>query len=206
MTERLNQEQLSQIITEVQGLQIRQEAELDKQQIREILQELNLPPELLDEAIIQLRRRQALKVQQRRNRWIISGVVAAFVVAIASTVFFIQQNNSLISRVSTQQDRITLVADSGNLNTISRQDSQEVFYRVTLKDAPVGKKLSLSCNWIDPNGQIVKQNRYQTREINTSIWDTHCRYTIGATAPVGNWQVQMFLEGRQISDQRFEVK
>ncbi|MDZ8052841.1 MAG: DUF3859 domain-containing protein [Aulosira sp. ZfuVER01] len=206
MTERLTQEQLSQIIDEVQELQIRQEAELDKQQVQEILRELNLPPELLDEALIQLRRRQALKVQERRNRWIISGVVAAVVVAIASTVFFMQQNNSLISRVSTQQDRITLVQDSGNLNSISRQNSPEVFYRVTLKDAPVGKKLSLSCNWIDPNGQIVKQNRYQTRDINTSIWDTYCRYTIGATAPVGNWQVQMFLEDRQISDQRFEVK
>jgi hypothetical protein len=206
MTERLTQEQLSEIISEVQGLQIRQDAELDLAQVREILQELNLPPELLDEALIQLRRRQALKVQQRRNRWLVSGVVAAVVVAIASTVFFVQQQNSLISRVSTQQDRITLVENSGNLNTISRQNSPEVFYRVTLKDAPLGKKLSLSCNWIDPTGQIIKQNRYQTREINTSIWDTYCRYTIGATAPIGNWQVQMFLEGRQISDERFEVK
>lgn len=68
MTQRLTQEQLSQIVTEVEGLQVRREAELDQQQIREILQELNLPPELLDEALIQLNRRQALEVQQRRNR------------------------------------------------------------------------------------------------------------------------------------------
>ncbi|MEH2240453.1 DUF3859 domain-containing protein [Nostoc sp.] len=207
MTQRLTQEQLLQIVTEVEGLQVRREAELDQQQVREILQELNLPPELLDEALIQLNRRQALEVQQRRNRWITSGVVAVLVVAIASTIFFMQQQNSVLSRVSAQQDRITLVQNSGgDLKTISRQTNPEVFYGVTLKDAPLGKKLALSCNWIDPSGQIVKQNNYQTREISTSVWDTQCRYTINPAATVGNWKVQMFLEGRQISDETFEVK
>lgn len=38
MTQRLTQEQLTQIVTEVEGLQIRQDAELDLQQVREILQ------------------------------------------------------------------------------------------------------------------------------------------------------------------------
>ncbi|MEH2157167.1 DUF3859 domain-containing protein [Nostoc sp.] len=207
MTQRLTQEQLSQIVTEVESLQVRREAELDQQQVREILQELNLPPELLDEALIQLNRRQALEVQQRRNRWITSGVVAVVVVAIASTIFFMQQQNSVLSHVSAQQDGITLVQNSsGNLKTISRQNNPEVLYRVTLKDAPLGKKLALSCNWIDPSGQIVKQNNYQTREINTSVWDTQCRYIINPAATVGNWKVQMFLEGRQISDETFEVK
>jgi len=207
MTQRLTQEQLAQIVTEVGGLQVRRDAELDQQQVREILQELNLPPELLGEALIQLNRRQALEVQQRRNRWIASGVVAVVLVVIASTIFFIQQQNSVLSRVSAQQDRITLAQNSGDdLKTISRQTNPEVSYRVTLKDAPVGKKLALSCNWIDPSGQIVKQNSYQTREINTSVWDTQCGYTINPAATVGNWKVQMFLEGRQISDETFEVK
>ncbi|MEH2347527.1 MAG: DUF3859 domain-containing protein [Nostoc sp.] len=207
MTQRLTQEQLSQIVTEVESLQVRREAELDQQQVREILQELNLPPELLDEALIQLNRRQALEVQQRRNRWIASGVVALLIILSASTIFFIRQQNSALSRVSAQQDRIALVQNTdGDLKTISRQTNPEVFYHVTLKDAPLGKKLALSCNWIDPSGQIVKQNKYQTREINTSVWDTQCRYTINPAATVGNWQVQMFLEGRQISDETFEVK
>ncbi|MBC1223406.1 DUF3859 domain-containing protein [Nostoc sp. UCD121] len=207
MTQRLTQEQLAQIVTEVEGLQVRREAELDQQQVREILQELNLPPELLDEALIQLNRRQALEVQQHRNRWITSGVVAFLVILSASTIFFIQRQNSVLSRVSAQQDRITLVSNTGgDLKTISRQTNPEILYRVTLKDAPLGKKLALSCNWIDPSGQIARQNSYQTREINTSVWDTQCRYTINPAATVGNWKVQMLLEGRQISDETFEVK
>ncbi|MBD2615384.1 MAG: DUF3859 domain-containing protein [Nostoc sp. ZfuVER08] len=206
MTQRLTQEELAQIVTEVESLQTRREAELDQQQVKEILQEMNLPPELLDEAIVQLHRRQALSVQQRQNRWITSGVVALLAVVSASTIFVIQQQNSALARVSAQQDRITLAQNnSGNLNTISRQTNAQVFYRVTLKDAPLGKKLTLSCNWLDPNGKIVKQNNYQTREINTSVWNTQCRHTITSAATVGKWQVQMFLEGRQISNETFQV-
>jgi hypothetical protein len=41
-------------------LQLRQEDEFNKLQIEQIQQQLKLPPELLDEALIQLGRRQAL--------------------------------------------------------------------------------------------------------------------------------------------------
>ena len=206
MNQRLTQEQLNQIIAEVQGLQLRQEAELDQQQVKEILQDLNLPPELLDEALIQVRRKQALEVQQRRNKLITFGVIAAVIIGIGSTVFFNQQQGSLLANVSAQQDKITLESNNENLKNISRQTNSELFYRVTLKNAPIGKKLALSCNWIDPTGQIVKQNNYQTREVKTSVWDTQCRYSINTTAPVGNWKVEMFLEGRKISEETFMVQ
>ncbi|MEY3334170.1 MAG: DUF3859 domain-containing protein [Cuspidothrix sp.] len=205
MNQRLTQEQLNQIIAEVQGLQLRQEVEFDQQQIQEILQELNLPPELLDEAVIQLRRRQALEVEQRRNKMIIAGVFATVIIAMGGFFFVNQQQSSLVANVSVQQDKITL-ADNRTLPIIDRQSNPELFYRITLKDAPIGKKLSLTCNWIDPSGQIVKQNNYQTREIKTSIWDTYCRYTINSTANVGNWKVETLLEGRKISEETFIVK
>ncbi|MFM2060371.1 MAG: hypothetical protein RLZZ507_41 [Cyanobacteriota bacterium] len=205
MNQRLTQEQLNQIIAEVQGLQLRQESEFDKPQIQQILQELNLPTELLDEALIQLRRRQALELQQRRNKMIAFGVVGAIIITVSGTVFFNQQQSSLLANVSAQQDRITL-ADKVDIKTVNRQSNAEVFYRVTLKDAPIGKKLSLSCNWIDPSGQVVKQNNYQTREVTTSIWDTFCRYPINPTAPVGNWKVEMLLDGRKISEEIFVVQ
>ncbi|MBD2569296.1 DUF3859 domain-containing protein [Anabaena lutea] len=206
MNQRLTQEQLNQIIAEVQGLQLRQEAELDQQQVKDILKELNLAPELLDEALIQLGRRQALEVQQRRNKLIGFGVAGAVILGIALTIFFNQQQASLLANVSAQQDRITLESNNGNLKNVSRQSNSELFYRVTLKDAPIGKKLNLSCNWIDPSGQVVKQNNYQTREVKTSVWDTFCRYTINSTATAGNWKVEMFLDGRKISDETFVVQ
>lgn len=203
MEKRLNQDQLNQIIAEVQSLKLRQESEFDQHQIQQILQELNLPPELLDDALVQLQRRQALEVQQRRNKLIGFGVVGALIITIGGVVFLNQQNSSLLAKVSAQEDKITL-ADEQKINTVSRNG--EVFYRVTLKDAPIGKKLSLSCNWIDPSGQIVKQNSYETKDVTTSIWNTRCKYTINSTAPVGNWQVEMLLDGRKISEENFVVK
>ncbi len=210
MQEKLTQEQISLIIAEVQELKTRRDEEslaLGPEQVKEILQELNLPPELLGEAMIQVRQRQALEQKQRRNKFKIGGVVAVVVVAIAASIFFLQQNNSTLAKVSAQQDHISLVQDDGtSIKSISRLENKELFYRVTLKDAAVGKKLKLSCDWVNPSGQIVKQNSYETREITKPIWDTQCRYTINASAMPGQWKVQMFLEGRFLSDETFEVK
>lgn len=207
MMQRLTTEQLTQIIAEVGNLQARREAEIEPEQVKQILHELGLAPDLLDEALVQVQRQQALQVQQKRNRTIAIGVIAAVAIAIMATLFTIQQHNSTLERVSAQRNRITLTQDDGsNLRNISRQNSPEIFYRVTLKDAPVGQKLDLTCNWVNPNGEIVKQNRYQTREIDKSIWDTHCRYIIGSASTPGKWKVQIFLQSRQLSETEFEVK
>ena len=139
MNQPLNQEQLNQIIAEVQGLQLRQEAELNQQQVKEILQDLNLPPELLDEALIQIRRKQALEVQQSRNKLIGFVVATSVIIGIGLTVFFHQQKSSLLANISAQQDKITLTSNNENLKNISRQANSELVYRVTLKNAPIGK-------------------------------------------------------------------
>ena len=103
------------------------------------MQDLHLPPELLDEALIQVQRKQALVVEECRNKLITFGVVAAVIIGIGSTVFFNQQQGSLLTNVSAQQDKITLESNNENLKNISRQTNSELFYRVTLKNAPIGK-------------------------------------------------------------------
>jgi hypothetical protein len=207
MEQRLTETQLQQVVAEVQQLSIRNESELSTAQVREILQELNLPPEYLEDALIQLHRREALKVQQRRNRWIGVGVAAVLALMLLGGIFFTQQQQQTLSSVTVGRDRITLAQDDGgNLRTISRQANGEVFYRVTLNNAPVGEQLALSCRWFDPSGQIVHENRYQTKEISSSVWNTVCRHNIGAAAPIGNWKVQAFVGERLLSDASFDVR
>jgi len=207
MNNRLTQAQLSQIVGEVERLSQRRDDELDPEQVKQILQELSLPPELLDEALVQIRRREALAVQQRRNRWIAGGVIASLVVAIAGTTVFIQQNQQAIQNVSTAQSQMALTQDgSSSLKEVNRQASPLIYYRVTLKDAPIGKKLSLSCDWIDPSGQVVHQNRWETQTINKAVWSTHCRYQFSPAASPGNWKVQMSLGERTLSTTSFTVK
>lgn len=207
MNNRLTQAQLSQIVGEVERLSQRRDDELDPEQVKQILQELNLPPELLDEALIQIRRREALAVRQRRNRWIAGGAIASVLVAIAGTTVFIQQNQQAIQNVSTTQSQITLTKDgSSSIGEVNRQVSPLIYYRVTLKDAPISKKLSLSCNWIDPSGRVVHQNRWETQTIDKAVWPTHCRYQFSPAVAPGNWKVQMFLGGRTLSTTSFTVK
>lgn len=68
MNQRLTPEQLNKVIAEAQRLQQNREQELDPEQVQQILQELNLPPELLDEALTQVHRRQALEAEKKRNK------------------------------------------------------------------------------------------------------------------------------------------
>jgi sulfur carrier protein ThiS len=205
--ERLTQAQLTKIVGEVERLSQQRQEEIDRTQLEDILRELGLPLELLGDALIQLQRREALAIQQKRRRWIVRSVLAGVVVVVAGVGFLFQQNQQMLARISAQQDRVTLAQEAGGkVTTVSRQTNPELIYQVTLKDAPISKTLDLSCDWVAPNGQVVKQNRYQTREISTSIWETHCRYQLGSASPTGTWQVRMLLGDRRLSDASFEVK
>jgi hypothetical protein len=207
MNEKIPQYQLDKIVAEVERLSRRQESELNRQQLEEILQELNLPSELLDDAMIQLERKKALAIQQRRNRWIGLGVATVLIIGLSSTFLLNQNYQKKLESVGVYQSRITLGEDKGeNLAVIERQNNPEVYYRVTLKEAPIGDKLNLKCDWIAPSGQIAHENNYETRQINTNVWQTHCRYQMGLASPPGRWQVQMSLGDRILGKNSFVVK
>lgn len=205
MDKRLTQEQLTRIVGEVERLSQQRLDEVDRQQMEQILEELSLPPDLLDEAMTQVQRRDALTVQQRQQRNLFIGVVAGLIVAVAAGAFWWQQDQQTFARVSAQQDRLSLISNKAvAVKTVSRP--ADVIYTVTLKDAPVGKTLKLTCDWIALGDQVLKQNSYATQEITTPVWDTHCKTKINTTDPTGNWRVRMLLNGRQLSETAFEVK
>jgi hypothetical protein len=204
MEQRLTTQQLEQIVGEVGRLAHRQQAELDRSQVLEILQELNLPPELLDEAIIQVRRKEALAKEQKRNRGMAIAGVSAIAIALIGTSWLWQNQAAKLTKIYVTQDRITLVQNDENLTKISK--GSEIAYRVTLSDAPIDQKLNLTCNWLDPQGQIAHVNRYDTKQITTPIWNTTCRYQIPSSTNAGNWNVQILAGDRLLKQTSFEVK
>lgn len=206
MNNRMSEAELAQVIAEIERLSQRRDVELDREQVQQILQELNLSPELLDEALVQIRRRQALKEETRRNRVRIAGVTIILVGAIATTFLYIQNQQQAIARIQAIQSRITITEDGRNFNTINRQASPRVYYYVTLQNAPIGQQLSLSCDWLTPNGQIVHQSRYSTRQIDKKVWSTYCYNHFDQSSAVGNWKVQMSVGDRPISNTPFVVK
>lgn len=207
MESRLTQTQLAQVIAEIELISQRRESELTPQQVREILRELNLPDELLEDAIAQLNRREALENQQQRNRLIAIAISTVAIVAIGGSILFGQNRQQQTANVAARQDQIALSETGGDsVMTISRQSDPRVFYRVTLENAPIDRQLSLQCDWIDPSGQTVHQGRYQTRSIDTPIWNTYCFHNIGSDAALGSWEVRLSIDGRVLSTQPFTVQ
>ncbi|WP_448598305.1 DUF3859 domain-containing protein [Thermoleptolyngbya sp.] len=204
MSDRLTDEQVSKIIAEATRLSQRNELEVD--QVKEVLTSLNLSPELVDEAMVQIKRREALAVQQRRARSLAFGIAAVAVVAIAGLGFNRWQYQRQVERVGVVQAQIIPATGSATLPQVDRQTSPELYYQVTLSNAPVNRKLSLSCAWKTPSGEIIHENRYQTRRINTATWNTRCRNPLGPASPTGTWTVEMFLGARPISRTTFQVK
>jgi hypothetical protein len=205
--EYLNPDELSFIIAEVDKLARRYDAQLDREKVREILQELNLPPELLDEALVELKRREALAARRRRNRLLGAGFAFVILGAIAGTALWFHMRQQKLARIEASGDYLTLTREGGEaLQAIARQASPEVYYRVTLQEAPMGTKLDLKCNWIDPNGEIAHQNRYQTNEIDKEVWPTYCRHQFNTASPDGMWKVEMRLGDRVLEEAEFKVK
>lgn len=207
MQKRLTQKQVSQIVAEVERLSQRRQSEIEVEELQQILHELNLPDDLLDEAVMQVYRKQALDNQKKRNRWIIGGVMAVVLGAVAATFFVQQQHYSALARISVYDSRVGFRRnDSTHIKEIERQKTPEVFYNVTLQNAPVGKQVELGCNWLDPSRQIAHQSIWKTKTIAKEVWNTHCRYQFKQNAPTGTWIVQMTLDDEVLESQQFLVK
>lgn len=207
MQQRLTQKQVSQIVAEVERLSQRRQSEIEVEELQQILHELNLPDDLLDEAVMQVYRKQALDNQRKRNRLIIGGVLAVVVSAIAATFFMQQQQQQALARINVYDSRIGFRRnDFVNVEEIERQKTPEVFYNVTLQDVPIGKQVALGCNWVDSNRKIAHQNSWKTKTISKEVWNTHCRYKFNENVPPGNWIVQMTLDDDVISSNKFVVK
>jgi hypothetical protein len=207
MDKRLTDTQLQRLVAEVQSLSDRHREELDIKEVEDILKQLDLSPEFLDDAMVQLKRQDSLAVQQRRRRWLIAGVSVVVGLGLASWLWLGNRQQEKLAQVMTQRDRLTLSQDDGgDLNLVTpKAGGSELVYRVTLTEAPVGEQLDISCRWIDPSREIVHQNQYRTKTISTPVWSTFCRYTVGPESPPGSWTVRAYLGDRQLSDATFIV-
>jgi hypothetical protein len=219
---KLTESQVARVVAEVsrqaQLRELDERERLDRAQVVQILDELNLPVELLDPAMRELERREAEAAEaaryekalgeRRRRRLLLAGsVLAVLLVLILLGGLFVQRRNRAFAGIeAVGAGRITRAADEGgNLGAVSREGG-EIFYRVTLGGVPLNQNLSLKCNWIDPEGRVVRQNSWETRTTDREVWATACRYTVGAAAQPGVWSVEMLLGDRVLSRTSFRVE
>lgn len=144
-----------------------------------------------------------------RKHWGAAIVLLLLAVGGVAIVLFVVKNNQPAAADATRgtEGRLTLAEDDGqSLKSVDRQQSPELWYRVLLADAPVGETLSLTCEWVGPDGTVAHRNHYTTRRIDRQAWPTHARYRIDANAAVGIWNVRLQLQDRVLQSTNFEVR
>jgi hypothetical protein len=218
----LTESQVARVVAEVsrqaQLRELDERERLDRAQVVQILEELNLPVELLDPAMRELERHeaeaaeraryeQAMAERRRRRLLLVGSVLAVLLVLILLGGLFVQRRSQALAAVeAVGAGRITRATDDGgNLGVVSREGG-EIFYRVTLGGVPLNENLSLRCNWINPEGRVVRQNSWETRTTDREVWATSCRYAVGAAAQPGVWSVEMLLGDRVLSRTDFRVE
>ncbi len=207
MKSQLSEKQWSQVVAEVTRLaQEREDDETRRAITAQVLQELQLPTDLIDDALKQVQYREALAKQKRQRIWLAIAGGVLLLVLVASLWIWSSSHSSSLARITADTGRVTRTTDNGeNLSAVTA-DGQDVVYRVTLREVPLGEQLNLSCNWIDPTGKVFYQSRWETRDTNKEIWETQCRCRVGAAAPKGNWKVEMKLGDRLIKTAEFKVE
>ena len=140
------------------------------------------------------------------GRGVVLVLLALAVISSWGTLRWIRARNAAIDRVGVAQARLTLAGDnSQNLSEFRSESNPTVIYSVTLKDAPLGQKLTLFCDWIDPQGHLVWHRRYDTLAITSTTWETQCKAEFGPTSAAGHWTVEMYLLKRKLSRKSFQV-
>ena len=207
MKSQLTEKQWSEVVAEVTRLaQVREDDQTQREITAQVLQELQLPTDLIDDALKQVQYREALARQRRQRIWLSVAGVTLVLVLILSLWAWSSTRSAALAGIKAEPGRVTRTVDQGENLTTLAPDGQEVFYRATLRDVPVGENLNLSCDWIDPTGKIFHQSRWETRSTNKAVWETHCRCQLGNAAPKGNWKVAMKLGERVLSVAEFKVE
>lgn len=207
MKSQLSEKQWSQVVAEVTRLaQEREDDETRRAITAQVLQELQLPTDLIDDALKQVQYRAALAKQKRQRIWLAIAGGVLLLVLIASLWLWSSSRSASLAGITADPGRVTRTTDSGENLPAVTADGQDVVYRVTLREVPLGEQLNLSCDWIDPTGKVFHQSRWETRDTNKAVWETQCRCRVGATAPKGNWKVEMKLGERLIKTAEFKVE
>lgn len=200
----LTEAQLDQIVAEIDRLQ--DDTEFEDYQIKEILQTLNLPNDLLEAAIAQVHYRRLLLQKQQRRKIVLS-TIAMMIAGLTTTITVVyQKQQNRLDRIAAIQNIVTLESSAKPVKQIDRQKDQQVFYRVTLKNVPINERLRVRCQWRDSTGQLVHQSRQQTEEISRSPWVVTCNAPLTAPSQPGTWNVKMSVEERSLIDRSFIVK
>lgn len=193
------------LVEEVSKLDAERQQLLDKTQVATILNELNLPSDLLDEALDRLSTKKE-RESTLKKRLITVAAIVIVIASIAGAVLMKSMNDShALSMVTADQPVVAYESRAvDSLKTVS--PGRTIFFKVTLRNAPVGTKLPMFAKWYKPNGSIFHTNDWTTKTITTPVWDTHAKCTLPSSVEKGKWKVEISVSGNTVCGQDFIVE
>jgi hypothetical protein len=202
---KIDAKQLGEIVAETTRMQERDAAELDPEQARQVLRELELPADRLEEAraAVMVRR---VHEREQKQRVRLAFAAALLVLALGAVLGWRAHARSQASAAVTTTLAIVARDLEPVASAVPRSSEPELTFDAVLAHVPRGAPLDMSCDWLGPSGELRYQNHWQTKEIDKDVWPTHCRRRFGPADPAGAWSVQMKLGDRVLATGKFELE
>lgn len=202
MNPKIDPKELPDIVEE--AARIEQREELDTEDARDVLRELDLSPKHLEEAraAVATRREEA---KERKTR-VLTAVGVVLVVAAIAGGLALRSSTHTASMAAMTASHQTLKVGSEPMTSVSRKAKPELMFEVALSHAPRGEALDLTCSWSGPGGDVRRENHWKTKSVETDTWLTHCRNSFGSADPAGEWSVTMKQDARTLATQTFRVE
>ena len=203
MGPKVAKDELEDIVGEAQRLHDADRNELTRGEVREVLRDLDIPPEKLDEAERLVKERRAKQRENRRSLMVAAVLVIAVAGLVTTTVVYTKHKAARAAKTWVAHHAVT---SNGKASPFERSGSPEVRLDAEVAEAPVGDRLDLSCEWVEPSGTRAHENRYTTKSIDRALWPTHCRYTLAPSSPTGTWTVTLKQSDRSLTTEHFDVR
>ena len=110
-----------------------------------------------------------------------------------------------LGRIAVERAWLTAGLEGERVDSVNRGVG-DVYLHARLIGVPLAEPLEMECEWFDPQGVSVRNNRYRTRAVERDPWTTRCKNSFGSHAAHGSWRVHMTLAGRSLVEQIFEVE
>lgn len=203
---RVAEDDLPDVVEEAAHLADERARTLDRERVAEVLAEVDLPADLVDEAHDRVLAKRA-EARDRTRKRVLLGTLAAGTLAFGLAVAgWSMSRASLMANISAQTAQVSLGEKGPAPAAFRAVDRPDVYYTVTLANAPTGQTLDVRCDYRDPSGSVARQISYTTKTIKTPVWETHCHYVLPASAPPGAWSVEMTVENKAVRREPFRVE
>ncbi len=200
----IDRDELAEIVHEVARTEEAERELYADPEVAEVLKELDLPVERLAEAKRTVAERRA-ELKRRRRRLFLAGLGAlALAAGTGGLLWSRHQGERALAAMQVAQSNLL---EGGAPVTAVRRDTQpELSFEVSLSKAPQGSAVDLTCDWQAPDGSLRYQNRWQTKDVDRELWQTHCRHRFGPADAAGGWSVHMKQGERKLASSRFSLE